>query len=128
MGLGGLISLYALTTYPEVFGAAGCLSTHWTEGGNGLVDFFGAQLPLPGLHRLYFDFGTKGPDAGYEHYQQRMDAHLSVAGYCRGQDWLTLKFDGADHNEAAWRAHLAIPLRFLLTGQSPPDPKGFQNL
>jgi predicted alpha/beta superfamily hydrolase len=27
--MGGLISLYALCKYPEVFGAAGCVSTHW---------------------------------------------------------------------------------------------------
>ena len=27
--MGGLISLYALMKHPEVFGAAGCLSTHW---------------------------------------------------------------------------------------------------
>ena len=27
--MGGLISLYALTEYPEVFGGAACLSTHW---------------------------------------------------------------------------------------------------
>lgn len=28
--MGGLISMYAICEYPEVFGAAACLSTHWT--------------------------------------------------------------------------------------------------
>lgn len=113
--MGGLISLSALTTYPNVFGAAGCLSTHWPAGGNHLVDYVGAVLPAPGAHRLYFDYGTVGHDAAYEPYQQRMDAHLVASGYRRGQDFLTLKFDGAYHNEAAWRARLPNALRFLLS-------------
>jgi len=27
--MGGLISMYAITQYPEVFGGVACLSTHW---------------------------------------------------------------------------------------------------
>ena len=112
--MGGLISLYALTEYPAVFGKAGCLSTHWPIGGNLLVDYFGAALPRPGKHKLYFDFGTVGLDATYEPYQQRMDTLLQAVGYVQGQDCLTLKFEGADHSEQAWKARLATPLRFLL--------------
>lgn len=112
--MGGLISLYALEEYPEVFGAAGCLSTHWPAGGNALVDFLAARLPAPGRHRLYFDYGTATLDAEYEPYQRRMDEHLRRAGYAEGRDWITLRFDGAEHNEAAWRARLDVPVRFLL--------------
>jgi hypothetical protein len=43
-----------------------------------------------------------------------MDAHLHAAGYQPGADWLTMKFDGAEHNEPAWRARVDIPLAFLL--------------
>lgn len=45
-----------------------------------------------------------------------MDEHLRRAGYREGQDWITLRFDGAEHNEAAWRARLDVPVRFLLRG------------
>lgn len=112
--MGGLISLYAVEEYPEVFGGAGCLSTHWLAGGDMLVDAMGARLPRPGAHRLYFDYGTATLDAGYEPYQRRMDAHLEAAGYMRERDWITRKFEGAEHNEAAWRARVEIPLGFLL--------------
>ena len=112
--MGGLISLYALEQYPDVFGAAGCLSTHWPAGEDALVDLLAADLPAPGAHKLYFDYGTAGLDAQYEPFQQRMDDHLAAAGYTRNQDWLTLKFPGAEHNEAAWRARVNIPLTFLL--------------
>ena len=27
--MGGLISMYAVSEYPKVFGAAACMSTHW---------------------------------------------------------------------------------------------------
>lgn len=112
--MGGLISLYALTEYAQVFGGAGCLSTHWPAGGNLLVDALAAALPKPGGHKLYFDFGTATLDAGYEPYQRRMDAHVAAAGYTEGVDWLTKKFPGAEHSERAWRTRVHIPLEFLL--------------
>jgi predicted alpha/beta superfamily hydrolase len=112
--MGGLISLYALEQYPHVFGGAGCLSTHWPAGGELLVDYMSQHLPSPGRHKLYFDYGTATLDAEYEPYQLRMDGHLQAAGYTRDVDWMTLKFDGAEHNEAAWRARVDLPVRFLL--------------
>ena len=78
------------------------------------VDVLAQALPPPGAHRLYFDFGTEGLDALYEPYQQRMDSHLLAAGYTPEVDWITRKFEGADHNEAAWRKRVHIPLDFLL--------------
>ncbi|MCK7479334.1 MAG: alpha/beta hydrolase-fold protein [Candidatus Moduliflexus flocculans] len=30
--MGGLISLYAVSQYPDVFYGAGCVSTHWAGG------------------------------------------------------------------------------------------------
>lgn len=111
--MGGLISLYAVSQYPDVFFGAGCLSTHWLAGGNELVDEVAKMLPDPKSHKLYFDYGTLGHDAQYEPFQRRMDAHLREAGYTE-KDWMTRKFEGADHNETAWRARVEIPLGFLL--------------
>jgi predicted alpha/beta superfamily hydrolase len=114
--MGGLISLYAVERYPEVFGGAACVSTHWSAGGDRLVDSMGAALPRAGHHRLYFDYGTKTLDQAYEPFQLRMDGHLVVAGYRRGVDWVTEKFPGAEHSERSWRERAHIPLRFLLAG------------
>ena len=112
--MGGLVSLYALCEYPAVFGGAGCLSTHWVAGEDLIVDYFGRALPPPGAHRLYFDYGTLTADAAYEPFQRRMDAHLLAAGYTPGKDWLTLKFEGADHSEQSWSERVHIPLEFFL--------------
>lgn len=112
--MGGLISLYALSEYPHLFGAAGCLSTHWPIGGHTLAAEMVGMLSPPGSHRLYFDYGTAGLDAEYAPFQSRVDDLLAAAGWTPGQDWLSLTFEGAEHNEAAWRARLHQPLRFLL--------------
>lgn len=112
--MGGLISLYGLTEYPDIFGGAACLSTHWPIGQEELVRYFGAVLPRAGRHKLYFDYGTTTLDAEYEPYQRQMDELVQAAGYAAGRDWLTQKFEGAEHSERAWRARVHIPLAFLL--------------
>jgi predicted alpha/beta superfamily hydrolase len=114
--MGGLISLDAVVEYPHIFGGAGCLSTHWPIGQHQLVEYFGTVLPKPGLHRLYFDYGTEALDSIYEPFQQHMDYLLLRNGYTPEETWMTRRFEGAEHNEGAWRERVHIPLRFLLKG------------
>lgn len=113
--MGGLISLAALCEYPQVFQAAGCLSTHWPALGPAGIEWLRQALPPAGVHRLYFDYGDQGLDAEYEPYQRQVDAIVEQHGYTKNVDWLTLTFPGAEHNEAAWRARVTIPLEFLLS-------------
>jgi predicted alpha/beta superfamily hydrolase len=112
--MGGLSSLNAVCTYPQVFRGAGCLSTHWTALGSVGVQWVKKALPYAGQHRLYFDHGTEGLDAEYEQYQIQVDQILVEHGFTQNVDCLTLKFNGADHNEAAWRQRLPQALEFLL--------------
>lgn len=114
LSMGGLISLYDISQYPDVFGGAGCISTHWPIGGTELVDEMARGLPDPSTHKLYFDFGTETLDSDYEPYQRRMDAHLRKAGYVENKNWITRKFEGAEHSERSWRLRTHIPLQFLL--------------
>ena len=112
--MGGLISQYAISQYPEVFGGAGCVSTHWPAGNGIALDDFAAHLPDPATHKYWFDYGTATLDALYEPYQKRADAILRKAGYVEGQNWITRKFEGAEHSEKAWRLRVDQPLVFLL--------------
>ena len=50
----------------------------------------------------------------YEPYQRRADEILRKAGYVEGQNWITRKFEGAEHSEKAWRLRVDQPLVFLL--------------
>lgn len=112
--MGGLVSLYAISEYPEIFGGAGCLSTHWPAGENELVDEVAKNLPDPQTHKLYFDYCTEGLDALYGPYQKQMDEYLRRVGYVENQNWMTLQFAGADHSEKACRERVEISLSFLL--------------
>lgn len=129
--MGGLISLYALARYPDVFGGAGCVSTHWPvttnrtllapkvdarvdEIAGAYFNWLDANLPRAAHHRIYFDHGTINLDSLYAPFQQKADAIMRAKGYRADVDWMTRVFEGADHNEPSWRARLAIPLTFLL--------------
>jgi predicted alpha/beta superfamily hydrolase len=116
--MGGLISLYALCEYPQSFGGAGCLSTHWPAGEGIVIEYLRRALPRPAAHRIYFDHGTETLDASYEPFQRQVDEVMRGAGYREGVDWITRRFPGAEHSERAWRERVHIPLLFLLEGQS----------
>jgi enterochelin esterase-like enzyme len=119
--MGGLISLYAICEYPETFGGAACLSTHWpviySNENNPLPDalmrYMKKKLPKAGIHRVYFDYGTETLDSLYAPGQRKADKCMRAAGY-GPSDWITLKFAGDDHSEKSWSKRLAQPLVFLL--------------
>lgn len=118
--MGGLISLYGLCEYPEVFGGAAALSTHWiglyernAEIPGALRAYLERKLPAPNSHRLYLDRGTTGLDALYDEAQARVDALLAERGH-RPPLTQSRVFEGADHTEQHWARRLALPLRALL--------------
>jgi hypothetical protein len=128
--MGSLISLYAINEYPQVFGAAGMMSTHWplviNPDGKPLSDedyevvsstferYLTPALPDPQTHRLYFDYGSETLDAAYARYQARVDGIVARRGYKRGLNWLTRSFPGQKHNEISWASRVDVPLQFLL--------------
>jgi enterochelin esterase-like enzyme len=118
--MGGLISIYALCEYPDVFGGVACLSTHWT-GTYTLVNpfpdtffkYLEVNLPVPGNHKIYFDHGDQTLDSLYPALQKKVDEIMEMKGYTQ-ENWKSLYFKGKDHSENSWSERFAIPLRFLL--------------
>ncbi len=113
--MGALISLYAVCEYPQVFGGAGCLSTHWPIGGDPLLEYLEEKLPSPAGHKLYFDYGTESLDAEYAPWQEKMDALALRHAYTPEQNYLSLVFPGESHHERFWAGRLHIPLSFLFS-------------
>jgi enterochelin esterase-like enzyme len=125
--MGGLISVYAFCKYPEVFGGAGCLSTHWPMIGSGLLynrkitentamafrKYLLSNLPRPPRGKIYFDYGSETLDSLYKPYQQLVDTIMKRAGYTTA-NWITKEFPGNNHSEISWSRRLNIPLEFLL--------------
>jgi len=114
--MGGLISLYAITEYPDIFGSAACISTHWIvpEIGAEFLNYVADHLPDPNSHKIYFDYGTVGLDSNYEPYQTKVDSMMEAAGYVRGVNWITKRFEGHDHKEQYWAMRIKEPLTFIL--------------
>ena len=122
--MGGLISLYALCEYPQVFGGVACLSSHLSMGhlpdgfagdawATGFRDYVGQHLPEANGSLIYMDHGTKDFDADYGKYQDLLDRVIESKGWDKNH-YRSLVFEGHGHNETAWASRLDQPLTFLL--------------
>ena len=123
--MGGLISLYALCEYPQVFGGVACLSSHLSMAhlpngvdgepwATGFRNYVGRHLPEANGSLIYMDHGTEGFDADYGQYQEQLDSVIRAKGW-DAQHYMSLVFDGDDHNETCWGKRLNQPLQFLLS-------------
>ena len=122
--MGGLISLYALCEYPQVFGGAACLSSHLSMAhlpdgvkgdawATGFRDYVAQQLPQTNGSLIYMDHGTEDFDADYGTYQERLDSVIIAKGWDKNH-YMSLVFDGDGHNETCWASRLDKPLLFLI--------------
>ena len=119
--MGGLISIYGICEYPQIFGGAACLSTHWvgsftTENNpfpNAMLAYLSKNLPSKENHKIYFDCGDQTLDALYPAIQNKVDLIMKSKGF-DDTKWLTKYFPGENHSEKAWSKRLRTPLIFLL--------------
>lgn len=119
--MGGLMSMYAVSEYPEVFGGGACLSTHWVgvmpmpnnPHPIAIFNYMDANLPEAGKHKLYFDYGNKTLDQYYPKFAPRVDEILKQKGYTN-KDSKNLFFEGTDHSGKSWSKRLDQPILFLL--------------
>lgn len=136
--MGGLISLYLVRAHPDVFSACGCVSTHVPLSPAMASEFLGleagdwpdaatpylaqearAGAELPADVRLYFDWGTTTLDASYGPIMETLRPWIEAQGLVAGETYAYRAFEGAPHNEAAWRERVHLQLAWLLGGIDP---------
>jgi enterochelin esterase-like enzyme len=117
--MGGLISMYAFFEYPEIFGGAACLSTHWIGGfsdnqiiPNRFKSYIENRKSLIADRKLYFDTSTETLDQDYQVHQKNVDALFESEEL--NQNYLSKIFEGASHTENDWKSRFHIPLIFFL--------------
>jgi hypothetical protein len=134
--MGGLLSFYLVTHHPDVFGACGCISTHFPLSeavaarafpGTGasatpdtvpyVVRDIAAGTSVPRGTRYWFDYGSLGLDSSYGPTHEAVRGWLLGQGLVEGSDFVIRRYEGATHNEASWRARLEDPLTFLFGGR-----------
>ncbi|MGJ3648731.1 alpha/beta hydrolase [Sphingomonas sp. GlSt437] len=123
--MGGLISCYAFAERPDVFGRAGCVSTHWPLTFNLALQpddtrpalwkaYLTQKLGKPGGRRLWMDHGDQTLDAAYPPFQSLIDADLTGLGWKKGRDFESRTYPGAAHEENAWAARMDDIFAWLL--------------
>lgn len=127
--MGGLASIYAMCEYPEVFGGAACLSTHWIGNfdpesrlyPSAMLAYLEEHLPSAETHRLYLDRGTVDLDSYYESWEEKARELVRAKGYTESSDNLYVFTDkGASHTEVYWAQRVDRPLQFLLKSSDRP--------
>lgn len=124
--MGGLISLYGVCEYPNVFGGAACLSMHTLMVTQKLSNerntkiaavafcqYLKENLPKVNSSHIYIDYGDQTLDSRYAPYQQRVDEVLRNAGW-KVPYWTTNFYPGMSHCENDWARRLFVPFMFLL--------------
>lgn len=119
--MGGLISMYAITQYPDVFGKAVCMSTHWP----GIIGMESNPIPDAFLkyidqtvgnlrqHKVFFDLGDQGLDSLYGVTQLKVDKLMHNHGFTP-YNWQTIYIPGGEHNETSWNKRLPAALEFIM--------------
>lgn len=119
--MGGLMSMYTIFEYPEIFEGAACISTHWpgwmpilnNPYPDAIFKYMEAHVPDAKTHKIYFDYGTETLDENYPQYASKVDLIFTEKGYT-AENFKNLKFEGANHSENSWNKRLDIPFTFLL--------------
>lgn len=121
--MGGLISLYAICTHPEVFGNAMCVSTHFStsterpELADAMLQYTKEHMPDPSNHKIYIDNGTQPCDDAYIPFFRSAVELFKAVGY--GESNLLYKeFPGHWHSEEYWASRMNFPLKFIFNGES----------
>lgn len=148
--MGGLISSYLLAAYPEHFGGAACLSTHWPlslkQQDLGLSQPYRSWLAQeldslvetkksmagdghPGagrvaVHSLYMDYGDQTLDALYPPHQKAFDQLLQKGKFTRKARYTSRFFPGAAHREADWSKRCMQAMAWVMKGYVPPPDSG----
>lgn len=128
--MGALASLYLLCEYPDIFGGAACLSTHWIGSlvmnhdytlqddpvcARAIIDYMDEMLPEAAHRKLYLDQGSTEWDADYLAYESEARGIARNHGYSENDATLmTFNATGSGHNEWYWQQRADRPLKFLL--------------
>lgn len=110
--MGGLISFMLLWEYNDVFSKAISMSPAYKIGQYDYVSRVMNDSAKRDL-KLYIDNGGLGLEEILQPGVTQMISALKQKGYIDGKDFIFIKDDNAEHNEAAWAKRLPGALRFL---------------
>ena len=128
--MGGLSALNALIEHPDLFGFAGCISTHWVgikpleyfllplvgkidgddDTANAIISYIEDNITNIDDQKIYFDHGTIGLDSLYSTPQRRVNKILDS----KSKDYKYLVFEGYDHYAPEFGSRFDRVLEYLV--------------
>ena len=128
--MGGLAALNALIEHPDLFGFAGCISTHWVgikpleyfllplvgkidgddDTANAIISYIEDNITNIDDQKIYFDHGTIGLDSLYSTPQRRVNKILDS----KSKDYKYLVFEGYDHYAPEFGSRFDSVLEYLV--------------
>ena len=128
--MGGLAALNALIEHPDLFGFAGCISTHWVgikpfeyvllplvrkingddDTANAIISYIEDNIINIDDQKIYFDHGTIGLDSLYSTPQGRVNKILDS----KSKDYKYLVFEGYDHYAPEFGSRFDSVLEYLV--------------
>ena len=128
--MGGLAALNALIEHPDLFGFAGCISTHWVgikpmeyvllplvgkingddDTANAIISYIEDNITSIDYQKIYFDHGTIGLDSLYSTPQGRVNKVLDS----KSKDYKYLVFEGYDHYAPEFGSRFDSVLEYLV--------------
>ncbi len=120
--LGGLFSLYAFFSRPDLFGLCGAFSPSLQVAADRFFPYVElSPRPTDQLGRIYLDVGTREVSRPRRHFNSRhyganvtaMRNLLRRKGYRDGQNLRFVRAVRAVHHESAWARRLPPALEFL---------------
>jgi enterochelin esterase-like enzyme len=105
--LGGVVSFFMAWQWPQVFGAAACMSSTFSHKDD-LVERVLTEPKSPA--KFYLDSGWPG-----DNFETTLALALALQsrGYLYGRDFLHLAFPNEAHEESAWGGRLHLPLQLF---------------
>ncbi len=118
--MGGLISLYALYRYADVFGGAAALSPSLWFANRAILRYVEEHADLA-VGNLYLDIGLKEPESAIEDVRLLRDL-IYRYGSMSDTEFYYVEDAAGRHNEATWGARVSQALPFLLGTDAPNRP------
>ena len=109
--MGGLMSLYALLQYSDVFGRAAALSPSLWVAPEALTALVGRCKLAPGTV-LYMDYGSR--EMGNHDGMRKGFGEMCSRIFARGINLTARVVPGGDHSEASWEKQLPFVFHTLM--------------
>lgn len=112
--LGGFVTMYLGTRYPNVFGKLAVMSPSVWWNDRELLKYVDA-LPAKPKQRIWLDVGTREGDEPERTVNDAVALrdHLVAKGWALGKELAFYKDFGAQHNERAWAGRMGMVLMYL---------------